>query len=236
MKDPELKRAFYSCDDVVENYDQFRFKNKGGLYVHNQELTAARNFWNRVEKSKPVLDIPVGTGRFSSSLKTSGFNNIIGADYSPSMLQFCKNQVGEIDYLCRQDAFNIGLTNNSIGLILSMRFFFHYADTSGLLKEFRRILSNEGYLILDTTTWSPRTWIPVFNKRLGGEIYTHSQKEFEALAVKAGFSIEDKTEILMMPSFIYNFIPDFLIPFVRFIDQRYPKILKTKCVWLLKAE
>lgn len=236
MKDPELKRAFYSSVDVVENYDRFRFKNKGGLYVHNEELAAASYFWNKIKKSDPVLDIPVGTGRFSSSLKTSGFNQIIGADYSSSMLHFCKTQVREIDYLCRQDAFKTGLASNRFGLILSMRFFFHYSDTSGLLKEFRRLLAKEGYLILDTTTWSPRAWISVFNKRLGGEIYTHSQKEFEALVASAGFSIEDKKEILMMPSFIYNFIPRFFIPIISYIDKRYPKNLKTKRVWLLKAK
>ncbi|MBV1883861.1 MAG: class I SAM-dependent methyltransferase [Pseudomonadales bacterium] len=232
MKDSEYKRKYYSADDVVDNYDEFRFKNRGGRYVHEQEVQAVEKFLGDVDRQGMTLDIPVGTGRLIPTMQTMGFKSLCGADYSPSMLAYSKNKYQNI-LLSRQDAFNTAYSTDTFSAIISLRFFFHYADISKLLKEFRRLVKKDGCVILDTIVWSPRAWTSLFAERLGGKMYTYSDENFTEIARQQGFKVERVEKILLVPSFFYNFMPSFMISFIKTIEKFAPKRLFTKSIWKL---
>ena len=233
MSDSEYKKEFYSKTKTVKNYDSFRFKNKGGRYVHEQESRIIQSFLSDSDKEAEVLDLPVGTGRLHSTLTGMGFTQHHGSDFSEAMLKFCKETYGDSIRLSRQDAFDTNFNDDRFSVIVSLRFFFHFSEVSLLLKEFRRILNDDGILILDTIVWSPRARTDLFSQRLGGRLYTLSDKRFTEIASEQGFKVEKVEKILFIPSFFYNFMPGFVVSMVERIERFWPKRWFTKTVWKL---
>jgi SAM-dependent methyltransferase len=92
-----------------------------------------------------LLDLPCGTGRFTTALEGINFDRLIAADNSPGMLALAGEtlEAASIPHETRLlSAFDIDLADESIDFIACMRFFHHLAfaeDRQRVLKEFHRI-------------------------------------------------------------------------------------------------
>ncbi|MDN3717483.1 class I SAM-dependent methyltransferase [Vibrio breoganii] len=229
------KKDFYSDKRTVENYENLRFSNAGGKFVHQEECRVMAKFLGKCNLDGPILDIPTGTGRMLSLIESSGFNIIYAADYSEEMLLQCKKSNNiECINITKQDIYNTSYEDGSFETIVSSRFLFHSDDQQQLFNEFSRIISSNGYLIFDSLGWSPRAWSNLFSNKLGGDIYTNSNKSVAKLASDNDFDIIRCESILMLPSFIYNFFPKWILCMIQNIEPYWPSILKTKTVWLLR--
>ncbi|MEZ9533952.1 class I SAM-dependent methyltransferase [Vibrio lentus] len=231
----QKKQKFYSDPKTVEQYEKLRFSNVGGQFVHElEEQTFAKLLENATQPGN-ILDIPCGTGRMFPMLKELSFENIYGGDYSDEMLIQCQsNGYSDLINISKRDIYDTKFEPNKFHAILSSRFLFHCDDQPRLFIEFKRLIKPNGYLIFDTLNWSPRSRLSFYSKKLGGDIFTNDHKSIIALANQYGFTVVKSQNVFMFPSFLYNFIPSFLMSLVRRLELVWPSILKTKTVWLLQ--
>ncbi|MFV8454725.1 class I SAM-dependent methyltransferase [Vibrio owensii] len=229
------KQDFYSDSNTVKHYEELRFSNVGGQFVHRSEERLFRQYLELCDKKDAILDIPCGTGRMFPLLLAKGFGVTHAADYSNEMLAVCRVcPFSQSIKISKQDIYSTTFPEQMFSVILSSRFLFHCDDQDKLFSEYERLLMPKGYLILDALRWSPRTWTLLFSKRLGGEIYTNSDKSIYELANDHGFEVVDSQSILIFPSYVYNFIPSFLMQPLEWVESIWPNRLKTKTVWILK--
>jgi ubiquinone/menaquinone biosynthesis C-methylase UbiE len=99
-----------------------------------------------------LLDVPVGTGAFTSSLY-SGYPDatIIGIDSSMNMLRKARERFLETGLknicLLRADAANLPLKNAAVDLVLSMNGWHAFTNKHRSIDEIRRVLHKQGTLV-----------------------------------------------------------------------------------------
>ena len=105
-----------------------------------------------------LLDVPVGTGLFTCS-RYAGFPNatIVAIDYSMGMLQaarmrFLEHGVNNV-HLFRGDVANLPVRGGAVDILVSMAGLHAFADKKRAIKEMRRVLREQGTLLVDTLCW-----------------------------------------------------------------------------------
>jgi 2-polyprenyl-3-methyl-5-hydroxy-6-metoxy-1,4-benzoquinol methylase len=126
---------------------------------------------------KDVVDVACGLGYGSRILKSGGAKNVIGIDISKEAVDYAnathkKNGI----YFMVGDATKTFLKNASVDIIVSFETIEHLHDTQALLTEFRRILKQDGRLIIS----SPNDWGLT-------EYHCHTWTPFEFMAELAVF-------------------------------------------------
>ena len=137
-----------------EKYDQkhaaeYLEKHQDGLarrLSHKRDEQLARKALALAGEPGLVLDLPCGAGRFWPLLAEKTNREIIGADYSASMLQVASlaqpEKVVKRVRRLQTSAFDIDLPDNAVDSIFSMRLLHHIGDAShrmALLREFHRV-------------------------------------------------------------------------------------------------
>jgi len=99
-----------------------------------------------------LLDVPVGTGIFTSSVY-AGFPNatIVCVDLSMGMLQKARRRFEQqgLKNVCllRADVTNLPVRNAAVDIVLSMNGWHVFADKQRAIAEIRRVLRNHGHLL-----------------------------------------------------------------------------------------
>jgi len=99
-----------------------------------------------------LLDVPVGTGAFTSSLY-AGYPDatIIGIDSSMNMLRKARKRFLEagLKNIClfRADVANLPLRNDAVDLVLSMNGWHAFTDKQYAIVEISRVLHTQGTLV-----------------------------------------------------------------------------------------
>lgn len=225
------KATYYGDPEVVRRYDDWRFGRSGGRYVSQRELDAVLEFLADTARHEPVLDIPVGTGRLAEKLHESGFSHVFAADVSRAMLAVARSRCGSSIHYSRQDAFRMGFASATFGAIVSLRFFFHQTSLGSLLGELARILKPGGCLVFDTLRWSPRAVAPALQRRLGGAVIRHLERDVERMLRHHGLHIARKESIFIFPSLVYRFLPAPLLGPLERVESTLPESLRSKIFW-----
>ena len=97
---------------------------------------------------KNVLDIPCGAGRASYELKKRGAN-VIALDLFPEFMK-----PGDISAEYADLSERLPIESNSIDYILCQEGIEHIPNQLNALKEFNRVLKNEGILLITTPNYS----------------------------------------------------------------------------------
>jgi ubiquinone/menaquinone biosynthesis C-methylase UbiE len=99
-------------------------------------------------KPATILDIGCGTGAMLDDL--SGFGCVIGADFSPEALSYCRirgHDSGAQYRLARADARHLPFASNSIDIVTAMDIIEHIDDDKAALSEIERVLKPDGLLL-----------------------------------------------------------------------------------------
>lgn len=104
---------------------------------------------------KKVLDVGCGTGAMLSELKAAGFK-VFGLDGSPEALKFCRKR-GLKDLKRTDFEKRLPYTDGSFDTVLCLDVLEHIEHDSGLLAEMRRVLGQNGKLILTVPAYQ-RLW------------------------------------------------------------------------------
>jgi SAM-dependent methyltransferase len=227
------KQAFYQREDVVADYDSWRFGSVGGKYVDDQELGAVLHLLGDLPRQARVLDMPCGTGRLLRALAAAGFSDLWGADTSPAMLERAARSAESASLRCA-DAFATGFAPDSFAAVCSLRFLFHVPEPSKLFAEVARLLLPGGLFVFDSIRWSPRGVLAPVDRALGGDLYRHQDAEVTELLFSAGFALVSTERKFPLPTLAYRFLPQLALDAVRWATPLLPAGCFTKTFYLAR--
>jgi ubiquinone/menaquinone biosynthesis C-methylase UbiE len=141
------KQAHYQAAEVARDYDAMRFATP-----HQRRSTDKK--WRLIERAighelaagARVLDVPSGTGRFTSRLVERGWH-VVDADLSLPMLR--ANTHDGVLARVQADAEHLPFANASFDLVLCVRFLFHVPRElrAAILREMARV--SRRFVIVD---------------------------------------------------------------------------------------
>ena len=155
---PEGKELSYS--NIASNYNQDRFTGKNGKFLFEIDNKIIREFLD-IAKSKKILDMPVGTGRVLSYLKSFDCQ-VIGLDYTEEMLVEARKVMHpERHTLVQGNASATNFLDGEFDCLISLRFFhlFKRDERAPFSREFSRVIKPGGYIITSFTNgWYAGGW------------------------------------------------------------------------------
>ncbi len=145
-----------SYDFSVETYDA-RYKD---LQYQKYSIMLDSEIINRINNSKCLFDLGVGTGLFKDFLKDHGIKSkIIGVDISSKMLKKAKKK----RYIAVQgDVEMLPFKDRVVDIAFSFTSIQNVENIEAAIKEFSRILMPNGILILTILRKSFQGGIPYF--------------------------------------------------------------------------
>lgn len=107
-----------------------------------------------IEKVSNALDIGCGGGIYSKALSEMGVNSVTGVDFSESILEGARENCKEYKNISFKhgSAFEINLGSNSYDLLLERALIHHIEDLRACFKEAFRLLSDNGFYIIQDRT------------------------------------------------------------------------------------
>ena len=218
------KRESYSSRDLVAGYDGRRFGGRSGAWVNSRELETV---YSLIPEDGLLLDFPCGTGRLSRFLKEKKLT-IIGADYSPAMLQSAKKE--RTIPLVRADMSSIPFIEAAFNCVVSMRFVFHYKMIEPIFQGVKRILKKDGIYIFDTFNWSPRAGGLWGDRR----VFIHPKREIRMLLAKVGMEIVEERSCFFFSPVLYRSLPLTLVKFLERLEESAPAWLLVRVFWKVR--
>ena len=145
----EIKKYY---DELADQYDQDRFENSYGQYIHTQEMDILLR-WSTQKSAKKSVDLACGTGRF---MEFAG----LGIDISERMILEAQRKHPHKSFKVA-DAARLPISKGTFNNALCFHLFMHLNEEKfrEILKEVHRILPTGGAFIWD---------IPSKNRRKRG--------------------------------------------------------------------
>lgn len=143
------------------------------------------------EKPEKILDLGCGTAYLLSEIKKQIDCDACGLDISKEMLKAAKNNLEDCQYKLG-DSENIPWDDDSFDLVLCSASFHHYPNPEKVLNEIRRVLKNNGILVLGDPTMPPvlRQIMNLFIKNSeSGDYRIYNEKEMNDLLTMAKFKL-----------------------------------------------
>lgn len=136
--------------------------------IYRQKKQDTVNIINKLNNSKRVLDVGGGMGRLSLALAQSVKNMVVLTDISVDMLKLAmssSNGGNRIDTV-NADAHNLPFPDSSFDVVVGLDLLCHLERPEKSLREFRRVLTDNGTLILDSTNSNP-LWALFYPRYMG---------------------------------------------------------------------
>ena len=188
-----------------------------------------------LKPNSKILDAGCGTGGNIETL--ARFGDVIGVDNSPEAIKFCEKRGFENVQL--KNIENTGFSDNSFDLIVALDILEHLENDIDALKEFHRILKEDGYILISVPAyqflWSEHD-IAVHHKR------RYSMEEINTCLLEADFRVIKKTFAITSIApvvFIYRIIGKIYPGFKKQKNSDYvllPVLLNKFFIFLLRIE
>lgn len=194
--DWQQKKRHYQSDAVVDRYDNRRFK--GGVAGPKSERK-----WRLVLKAlgganvETVVDVPCGTGRFTSRILDRGWK-LINGDISLPMLNAAAQHAAS-GYLggARMDAERLPFADRGIDVVLSIRFLMHVPRDVRIriYREYARVACK--YVVIDVRhKYCLNLWWKKLRRAIGLRVkvpeHRYSLSELDADLHEAGLRVVRK--------------------------------------------
>jgi len=222
------KRTFYSQHEVSATYDAQRFGGRSGARVNEREIAIALGM---LPPTGRVLDLACGTGRLSAAIAGRG-QPVVGLDYSPTMAALT-DSLGVPTAI--GDAFSTPFPSGTFQAVVSLRFAFHYADLTALLKEMRRVAAPGATLVFDTYSWSPRALVPFGAGRWGGKVELHAPGTVAAAAERLGLQVSRRKPCFLFSPYLYRLVPLRVEQAFERAERCVPPTLLCRVFWQLSV-
>jgi ubiquinone/menaquinone biosynthesis C-methylase UbiE len=141
---------FYETDSTV--YDRSRFQDKRGLQLDSVQQAIVNELCGDF-KSKKVLELAVGTGRFTKAM-VGRDADLVGVDSSISMLRITRKKcstaaVARNPSLIRADATNLPFRENVFDYVVCINALNHMPKYTDSIAESSRVLKSNGYFVFN---------------------------------------------------------------------------------------
>ena len=169
--DYAFKKGFYQDAEVAADYDFHRWGSPKRARRNLKHWRCILSALEMTEGVRTVLDLPCGTGRFTGSLASLGYD-VIGSDISSEMMKVAVDKQQDeperaLGFL-QADAERLPLRTGSVDCVVSICFMFHIDPTTRvrILREMRRV--SRKWLVIDYRhRYSLRFWMWKLKTKLG---------------------------------------------------------------------
>lgn len=188
-KDAQEFSKYYQKKKVTTTYDSQR---EGTTYRRRKREIELKYFLELLDKKNEDKVLELGC---SSGFLTKHLGKVTAIDTSKDMLEvaYKKNPQAKCVYA---DMFNLPFKNNSFNKVITMRVWNHLneQDLRKAIKESKRVLKKNGYLIFDMEEKSvARRIASIFYKFLfrptGYKIYQYNIPEIKKILDEEGFKV-----------------------------------------------
>jgi len=148
MHTEEVKTVgFYEVDSSI--YDETRFVDNKGMKINRVQQAIVEDLCSNV-KSKKVLELAVGTGRFTQAIVRRGAD-VVGVDSSISMLKNTLRKTSKFGKpsLIRADAKHLPLREGVFDYVLCINALNHIPNYSNVVVEASRVLKVKGDFVFN---------------------------------------------------------------------------------------
>lgn len=124
--------------------------------IHQREIfyfehLGRYHFVSQFVKNKTVLDVACGNGYGSSLLNQAGSNLVVGVDSSPEAINYAQKNYAEKGLkFIKANALNLPFNKKTFDIVVSLETIEHLDNPDKFLREIKRVLRNNGLLILST--------------------------------------------------------------------------------------
>jgi ubiquinone/menaquinone biosynthesis C-methylase UbiE len=206
----------------------FRYAGKSGSYVNGRELDAVKSL---LPDSGRILDVPCGVGRLTSVLDRTKYH-LVGVDYSEAMLDAASPLYHEN---WRGNAANLPFPDKSFDAIVTLRFFIHYDNIKPFLKEFKRLIKDDGIIIFERYRWTPLMFNILVNV-LGGKTFIHSKKDLMRILEEEGLELVEQKSCFLFSPFVYARLPFFIVKALHAVEELLPEGIRVDNYWKVKRK
>ena len=135
----QVKREFRYWENRADRFENLYYIRREGI---EKLLCEAYLYLKNVKGC--VVDVGCGTGITTFIMEKELEKNVIGTDFSPSMLRKAKER---IRYLVQADALHLAFPNNSFGAIICLTVLTDYRDKNFFFHEFYSCLREDGIYV-----------------------------------------------------------------------------------------
>jgi ubiquinone/menaquinone biosynthesis C-methylase UbiE len=141
---------FYETDSKV--YDSSRFQDRKGLQIDSVQQDIVNELCGDV-KSKKVLELAVGTGRFTKTMVSRGAD-LVGVDSSISMLKFTRQKSSKAvsakaPSFIRADATKLPFRENVFDYVVCINALNHLPKYADAIAESSIVLKSNGSFVFN---------------------------------------------------------------------------------------
>jgi len=175
---------------LAQSYNARHFGGASGQFILQKDVAAVLSLLP--PPPAQVLDIPCGTGVYTSALRARNYQ-VIAADASWSMLRIAELPSGAAKL--QANIMHLPLGPNSLDAVVILRLFSHFQPEAieQSLKELRRIIKPGGHILFDSFRWTPRSW-PLLRRFMTQDyIHTYSPAEIRGMIASADLQVKATT-------------------------------------------
>ena len=180
----------YDLTNIPEGYDRARDHGPGYINLWMNEIESQLDG----QRISGIVDIGCGTGRFSEGLAARFGTIVYGVDPSNKMLEqaLAKKCDDRVQYLIGR-AESIPLPSQSVDMIFMSMCFHHFKDPNTSVRECRRVLRDQGIVVLraGTTEQIPfYPYVPFYpsSRAILEELLLNS-RDTQSIFKSAGFTL-----------------------------------------------
>jgi len=130
----------YNEDYLIAGWSQEGLKNRLKTYL---KIIKDLNFPHNIK----ILDAGCGPGTYCRALKDLNYQNIVGIDYSWSVLKKAKEKASVVKYI-NADIYQLPFRENIFDHVLCIGVLQSITDEASLIKELKRVLKPNGILLI----------------------------------------------------------------------------------------
>ncbi len=149
-------------------------------------------------EGKNILDLGCGNGNVLKRLEGRGYN-LCGVDLSEKMIKEAEKNVNGKAELKIGDSENIPYEDNRFDVVICNASFHHYTNPEKALSEIKRVLKDNGTLILGDPTRSSKLYLKIINYTIkfsdGGDYKIYHKDEIKKLLNDNGFTVDNYKNI-----------------------------------------
>lgn len=185
-----------SSKNIFKENSKINFNEQAPIYNEKGDGKFVAPMYNEIvnriviANPKKLLDVGCGTGNVLMKLDTSSGLKLYGLDISDKMIETAKKNLGSKAELKVGDSEYMPWEDNSFDVIVCNASFHHYPNPEKVLLEMKRVLSENGTLIIGDPTGPVivRQLLNLFCKiSSNGDYKIYSKDEIKRMLVKCGF-------------------------------------------------
>lgn len=146
MKEDRRRIVYKFYNHFAKDYDESRYASEDQKMTDSITKRIVSELVGDV-KNKLILDCGCGTGRFLEFFTKKG-SRIIGVDISENMLKIAKGKIPNVN-LSRADIFFLPFKDSTFDVIICSQVLTHLHNYKETLLQMRRVLKDEGVIIID---------------------------------------------------------------------------------------